>query len=53
MKTIKENIKESINKLDIAKSRLEENPSQTDIYDAMKILTDVLKTLEKIQLNGE
>ena len=50
MRTIKENIKESINKLDIAKSRLEDKPTQSDIYDTMKILEDVLRTLGKIQI---
>lgn len=48
MKATKEKIKESMNKLDIAKSRLGDNPDKSDIYDVMKILMDVLNTLEKV-----
>lgn len=46
MKTTKENIKESINKLEIAQSRLEDNPCREDVEAAMKILIEVLNTLE-------
>lgn len=47
MKTTKEKIKESINKLDIAKFRLEDNPKEEDVGAAIEIIIDVLKTLEK------
>ena len=46
MKTTKEKIKESINKLDIAKSRLEYNPKSEDVGEAIEIIIDVLNTLE-------
>lgn len=49
MKTTKENIKESINKLEIAQSRLEDNPNREDIGVAMKIIIEVFNTLEEIR----
>lgn len=46
MENIKGNIKESINKLEIAQSRLEDSPQKTDVEAAMGIIIEVLNTLE-------
>ena len=53
MKTIKESIKESINKLEIAQSRLEDNPNREDVGAAMKIIIEVFNTLEEIRKSME
>ena len=47
MNKTKENIKESINKLKIAESRLEDNPTKEDIAAAMNIIIDVFSTLDE------
>lgn len=46
MNTIKDSIKESINKLEIAQSRLEDSPLKSDVEAAMKTIIEVLNTLE-------
>ena len=49
MKTIKDNIKESINKLEIAQSRLEDKPRIDDVETAMKIIVEVLNSLNDVK----
>ena len=46
MKTVKDNIRESINKLEIAQSRLNDNPVKSDVEAAMRTIIEVLNTLE-------
>ena len=46
MTTVKENIRESIHKLEIAQSRLKDNPVRADVEAAMRTIIEVLNTLE-------